>query len=143
MKNLTVYISYAHADRVLAQKLKSLLAAVGIDVSDPDDAYNPGDNYYKKLGEALERSDAIVFLLSPEAMGNILVQREIEYALSGDKFAHRLIPVVLRPTNDIPWILDEQSPIDLQSSGEALEDSLHMIVDRIQTIAGASCNAAN
>jgi hypothetical protein len=35
------------------------------------------------------------------------VRNEIEQALSSSRFRDRLVPVIVRPTKDIPWILRE------------------------------------
>jgi hypothetical protein len=47
----------------------------------------------------------MVVLLSPEATQSELVQREIDFALGSLQFKDRLVSVLVRPTEDIPWIL--------------------------------------
>jgi hypothetical protein len=47
----------------------------------------------------------MVVLLSPDSVKSDSVRREIAYALGNANYAGRLFPVLLRPTEDVPWIL--------------------------------------
>ena len=47
----------------------------------------------------------MIVLLSPEGVQSEWMRREIEYALGSRKYEGRLIPVMVRPTSDIPWVL--------------------------------------
>lgn len=49
----------------------------------------------------------MVVLLSPDSMKSEWVRGEIEYALGSRNYEGRLIPVLVRPTREIPWILRE------------------------------------
>jgi hypothetical protein len=46
-------------------------------------------------------------LLSPDSVASEWVRREIEFAISLPRFKDRLIPVLVRPTREVPWILQE------------------------------------
>jgi hypothetical protein len=65
----------------------------------------PGENLPLEVGKALQRSDAIVVLLSPDAVESQAVRSEIAYALASPKFEGRVIPVIVKPTKAIPWFL--------------------------------------
>jgi hypothetical protein len=102
---MKVFLSYASEDRELARQLGVKLAKAGLDTWDPAEALFPGDNWALRIGEALEDSEAMVVLISPDSVKSEWVQREIQYALGAPHFKGRLIPVMVRPTKDIPWIL--------------------------------------
>ena len=112
---MQVFLSYAAADEQYAEKLARELQKQ-LDPREFKVWYHgwellPGDNWAQKLGEALQESDAMVVLLSPASVRSEWVQREIQFALASENYAARLIPVLLRPTADIPWILEPMETI--------------------------------
>jgi hypothetical protein len=100
-----VFISYSGPDERWANRLRSAFAKLEIEVWDPASHIAPGENWGLKYGKALENSDAVVVLISPASVKSEWVRYEIQYALSSPQFRDRLIPVLVRPTDDIPWIL--------------------------------------
>ena len=102
---MKVFISHAASDRDLAKYVAAHLSEAGFDVWDPEEHLLPGDNLPLKVGEALEQADAMIVLVSPEAANSEWVRQEINYALASPKYAGRLLPVIVRETDDIPWIL--------------------------------------
>jgi len=108
---MSVYISYSGADEKLADHLRTALARQDIDVWNPASQIAPGENWGLKYGKALQDADAVIVLLSPDSVKSDFVRLEIEYALSSPQFRDRLIPVIVRPTEDIPWILRKQQVI--------------------------------
>src|ERR1043166_6640866 len=115
-----IFISYAHKDQKIAKELTSMLAAGGMKVWLADEQVLPRDNVSLEVGKALEQSDAMVVLLSPDAVASQNVRREIAYALSSPKFEQRLVPVMVKATKNIPWFLENLAPIRLS---EALNPS--------------------
>jgi hypothetical protein len=105
-----VFVSYALEDRDFAESLVEHLKTAGINVSDPLSQLAPGDNWPLEIGQALERSDAMVVLVSPASARSETVKRDIEYALSSKRFSGRLIPVIVRPAPKAPWILNRLHP---------------------------------
>lgn len=106
-----VFLSYARADTAQAHDLATRLRKAKIDVW-LDDEVAPGANWALEVGRALEEADAIVMLVSPDSVKSPWVQRELEYALTEPRFKDRLLPVVVRPTKDMPWVLSRMLPID-------------------------------
>ena len=47
----------------------------------------------------------MIVLVTPQGVNSEWVSREIEYAIGSRKYEGRLIPVMGRPTSDIPWVL--------------------------------------
>ncbi len=109
---MRIFLSYAQADRRFAQKLASLLRNQGLDVWDPATDVLPGDNWGLKIGDALEMSDAVVVILSPDSAKSVWVQHEIQFALGDPKKEGRLFPVLARRTTQLPWILKKLNVLD-------------------------------
>ncbi len=105
---MNVCLSHSHADKKWADILRAGLVADGFEVWNPVDDITPGLNWHLETGKALERSDAMIVLLSPDSVASPYVHSEIDYALSTSKFRGRLIPVLLKPTAEVPWILQQQ-----------------------------------
>ena len=115
---MKVFLSYAEADREAAKRLASHLEEAGHRVWYRDGALFPGENWALEIGKALDHSEAMVVLLSPQGMKSDWVRKEIEFALGASQYRGRLIPVMLKPTADIPWIL-KKLPIVRVNKGMA------------------------
>src|SRR6266446_4006827 len=63
-----VFLSYSAEDRKVARALASRLAEAGFETWDPAAALFPGDNWALRIGQALQESDAMVVLVSPDSM---------------------------------------------------------------------------
>jgi hypothetical protein len=102
---MKVFISHAAKDRQFADKLARTLTEHGLTVVYPVSDLLPGDNWLLKVSRALNEANAMVVLLSPDAVASPGVLSEIEHAISSSRFRGRLVPVMLRRTTDYPWIL--------------------------------------
>jgi hypothetical protein len=102
---MRVFLSYSPADERFAKQLALELTQRGCDVWDPRAELFAGDNWAEQIGQALKQSKAMVVLLSPDSVNSDWVRREIEYALGDPNYAGRLFPVLVRPTEEVPWIL--------------------------------------
>ncbi len=100
-----VFLSYANADLAVARQVAAQLENTGHQVWFAEDDVT-GKNFALEAGKALDKSDAMVVLISPESMKSSWVRREIDFAMSTPKYRGRLIPVIVKPTPDIPWILE-------------------------------------
>jgi hypothetical protein len=120
---MQVFVSYSPRDKAFAREIQNHLAVEGIKVW-RDDRVMPGDNWALAVGAALERSNAMVVLLSPDAMSCDMVRRDIEYALTQIRFRFRLISVLLRPTRHIPWILRQLTFIESRPSPKGALDQI-------------------
>ena len=109
---MRLFISHAAKDAGLAQSLRAQLKREKIEVLDPESDLVKG-NIHLAIGRALERADAMVILLSPEALSSEWIRHELEYALGDQRFKGRLVPVLVRPTKDVPWILERLSVVDV------------------------------
>jgi hypothetical protein len=109
---MKVFISYAQSDLGAAQEIASALTKGKHDVWFDFEQVSPGENWAQKVAAGLEGADAIVRVISPEAMKSKWIRADIDYALTSSKYAGRLIPVMVKATKDFPWILRELNLID-------------------------------
>jgi hypothetical protein len=101
-----VFLSYNYADRRIAEQIAQRLAAAGYRIANGEDVVEPGENWFKVAGNALDRSDAIVFFLSPAALRSRSTSLELEFALGAKRLKHRVIPVLIdTDLGDVPWII--------------------------------------
>jgi hypothetical protein len=119
---MNVFISYAHEDAKWADSIRQVLReskeTSRFEVWNRELELQPGENWALKLGKALEASDAMVVLLSPQSVKSPFVRQEIDFALTQPKFRDRLISVMVKPTRDIPWILRTLPFIDATGGKE-------------------------
>ena len=115
---MKVFISHAHTDEPLVKKVATVLEDAGLEVWDDTREIMPGDNWADKVAQALQDSDAMVILLTPDALRSRWVRRDIEYALGEQSYRKRVIPVLVGdpqefPREDVPWILRHLQMIKL------------------------------
>jgi len=124
-----VFLNYEAADREYAKDLAARLSDAGLDVFDPLDDTFPGDNWPLKVGQALQKANAMVVLLSPEAGRSELVRRGVQFATGSLKFRRRLVSVMVRPTRDFPPVLRQ---LPLVKAGKDRADAADQILGCLQ-----------
>jgi hypothetical protein len=62
----------------------------------------PGNDWLRQVSRALNRCDGMIVLVSPASMTSELVKREVEHALTSERFQDRLFPLIIRPTKHVP-----------------------------------------
>ena len=128
---MQIFLSYARSDEGFARTLSSQLEKRGFSVWSPSEEVLPGDNFWLRIGNALKKSKAMIVLLSPESMRSDHVRREIEYALGDPNYEGRLFPVLVRPTENIPWILRKIKTFDTGRNaakvGEIIANALEQV----------------
>lgn len=115
---MKVFVSHAHTDEPLARRVTAILERSGLEVRDPVREIMPGDDWAAVVSRALQESQAMVVLLTPDAMRSRWVLADIQYALGQVRFRGRLIPVVVGDpdrlkSEDVPWVLGRMKTIKL------------------------------
>ena len=115
---MQVFISHSQSDSPLAARVSEELRKTGLKVWDPRFNLLPGDNWAAEVGRALEESDAMVVLLTPNSISSPHVKAEMAYALGSKSYSNRLIPVAVGgreqlPQGEIPWIVRQLRWVDL------------------------------
>ena len=138
---MKVFISYADSDREVAQRMTQSLKADGLSVWSDEDEVFPGDNWAAKVAQGVEEADAIVALLTPEALHSRSVRSDINYALGKKALKDKLIPVWLSEEDvaqqeSFPWILRHLQMIQLPNS-EQHEAGFKRIAEALQAVPAA------
>ena len=115
---MKVFISYSHSDWPLAARVSEALRKAGLQVWDQEVNVLPGDNWAAQVGRALEESDAMVVLLTPNSISSPHVKADMAYALGSKNYKNRLVPVAVGgrerlPESQIPWIVKKLQWVDL------------------------------
>ena len=132
---MKVFISHAYTDEPFVRKVAAGLEKVGLEVWDATREILPGDNWAAKVARALEESEAMVVLFTPDALRSNWVSWEIQYALGEQSYRNRLISVIVGdpeelPKEDIPWILRRLQMIDMSEYDEE-EEGINQIAQAI------------
>jgi TIR domain len=102
---MKIFLSYARPDRDFAKEIVENLRETPHQVWFDEEHIGPGGSWAKQIEGALTSSKAMIVLVSPASMNSKEVRREIDHALLSKNFAHRVLPVYVEPTQDVPWFL--------------------------------------
>jgi hypothetical protein len=133
---MKIFISHASKDAPVARQLAQELKAAGHSVWIPENEVLPGDNWAKKVGQALEDSDLIVVLVTRHAFESQAVTRDIQYALTAEHIKGRLIPVFIgsetKTPSQMPWILEKLSPLRVKGKKRNWQE----VIEKVDALAG-------
>lgn len=139
---MKVFITHSHGNRPLVRQVVKTLKQAGLDVWDDEyDTYS-SDNWAKITGEALEQSDAMVVLVTPDALDSLIVHRDIAFALGNKKFAYRVVPVLVgvdrsEAWEKLGWIIHHLDPIIVPVS-DRQEEGIDQITHALQVLQAAA-----
>lgn len=94
-----VFLSHSGLDREFAEKIVKLLRRHGVPVWAGPSSIRGSQQWHDEIGDALERCDWFVILLSPNSIKSKWVKRELVFALDEDRYERSIIPVVIRAGN--------------------------------------------
>lgn len=102
-----IFLSHAHQDRRLATRLAETLRKHGIPTWHSERHIVGADQWVDQIGVALDRCDWFVVLLTPNAVASKWVKRELTYALDEDRYAGRIVPLLVRDCDyrNLAWPL--------------------------------------
>jgi len=115
--------NYYRDDRDLIRKITDELKRAGMDVWDDSVEVLPGDNWAQVTSQALEESQAMVVLLTPESADSKWLHWDIQFALGNVAYKNRLVPVLIGdpnkfPPESIPWVFKHLKVINLPDNGK-------------------------
>ena len=115
-----VFLSYSSLDQDFATKIAELLCRHGIPVWHGPTSIRGGEQWQDEIGDALERCDWFVILLSPNSMKSMWVKRELTFALEERRYDKCIVPVVIRLGNyrKLSWTLSARHFIDFTEDFE-------------------------
>ena len=135
---MKVFITHSHGNRPLVRQVVKTLKQAGLDVWDDEYDTYPSDNWAKVTGEALEQSDAMVVLITPDALDSLIVSRDIGFALSNIQFEYRVVPVLVGVEHSVAkkklgWIMHYLDPLILPVS-EGQEQGIDQIIHALKAL---------
>jgi hypothetical protein len=116
---MQVFLSYSRADESLAQQIAETLRSSGFKVWE-DSQILPGGDWAVQVSEALNDSEAMVVLLTPDGLKANSVHHNISFALGHQAYRERLISVLANSPNmsKVPWsALQFGKTVDLDKFG--------------------------
>src|SRR5258708_24293602 len=94
-----VFISHSSRDDKIVKAIGSTLRSCGVDVWDDARQLVPGDQLDPAITSALDKSRALIAVLSPRTINSKSVTKEIRYALDLQQqrrpAAYKVIPVMV------------------------------------------------
>lgn len=135
---MDVFISYDSRDYKVAEDVANQLRNEGLNVWLDEQELFPGDNWAAAIGDALERADAMVVLLTQNSTSSKQVANEVSYAVGAPRFKGRLIPVLVEDGGlefeEIrPWILRKFPVIKLSKTDpkQAISEITESLSDHV------------
>ena len=135
---MKVFITHSHGNRPLVRQVVRTLKQAGLDVWDEEYDTYPSDNWAKVTGKALEQSDAMVILVTPDALDSLIVHRDIGFALGNIRFEYRVIPVLVGVDLSVAkkkfgWIMHHLDPIIMPAS-DGQQEAIDQITHAVQAL---------
>lgn len=101
MAEYDVFVSYSHKDALFVQRLVGALEAQGIKAWYDSGELRVGEQFMRKIGDALEQSRYFLLVISPDYLASQWTSFELGVALSAASTKGvRVIPVLVR-TSDL------------------------------------------
>jgi hypothetical protein len=113
-----IFISYSRKDIGFARKLAGDLEKAGYTVWWDITDLRGGDDWVRVIPEAIETSDFVIVVLSPDSTVSEWVRKEYTQAISLRK---RIIPIMLRTTG-VPFALNTINYLDFTSESAYAEN---------------------
>lgn len=138
---MKVFLSHSSNDRDLIQKITDELTREGMEVWDDTREIYLSDNWAQMTSQALEESEAMVVLFTPESIDSKWIKWSIGFALGNISYDHRLVPVLVGdpdrfPEEDLPfpWIFENLKVINLPDHREN-DENIKQIAEVIKEAA--------
>ncbi len=94
---MSVFITHVEENRDTAEAISRGLQTAGFDTWFYESSSVPGPTYLLQVQDAIENADAVILVISPEALGSHQVAKEVEAAHELDR---PIIPVLQGITHD-------------------------------------------
>jgi hypothetical protein len=121
----SVFVSYAHVDSALANKIKGDLRRNGVSVW-IDERLKAGDLAWRKQLEiAIREQQNFLFLMTPKCVSSEYCQWELKTA---QELKKRIIPVLLAEETDVPESILEMQYIDFSKDYNRGMNSLVQVI---------------
>jgi len=119
---MQIFLTSAEADHQIATALARCLSKTGHRVIYPNEFLGEGDNWTLRIGQALEKSDAMIAVVSSRSRNSELFKHEVDFALGSEGFEGRLISVLVGRPRPFPWILKKLPVVRYNSRAENVDE---------------------
>src|ERR1044072_7344333 len=115
-----VFLCHSSVDWEIAEQIVALLRRHGIPVWYGPSSIRGAQQWLDEIGDALERCDWFVILVSPNSMKSKWVRRELHFALDEDQYDKSIVPVVIHAGNyrKVSWPFRSYQFIDFTEDFE-------------------------
>ena len=115
-----VFLSHSSMDRSVANGVADLLRRHTIPVWYSSTEILGAQQWHDEIGRALKRCDWFVVLLSPNSIVSPWVKRELMFALKEQRYADKIIPVLIKPCDpdQLSWTLSSLQVVNLTDDFE-------------------------
>jgi TIR domain len=109
-----VFLSHAHQDAVFVRRLAEDLRHHNVPVWFSERNIVGAQQWMDEIGQALDRCDWLIVVLTPAAVASIWVKREVGFALNEQRYGDRVIPLLLKKCvpKKLAWPLATIQTID-------------------------------
>jgi hypothetical protein len=113
-----IFLSHASRDRRFATRLASVLRRARLTTWYSKTSIVGAQQWHDEIGEALERCDWFIVVLSPAAVRSPWVKRELLRALNLPRYADRIVPLLHKDCKwqSLSWTLDAIQMVDFTES---------------------------
>jgi TIR domain len=109
-----LFLSHASPDRSFVNKLATFLKKRKIPFWYSKRNLLGAQQWHDEIGKALRSCDWFLLVLSPAAVKSKWVKRELMYALRGDRYENRIIPLLYKSCDEenLSWTLAGLQRVD-------------------------------
>jgi hypothetical protein len=128
-----VFLSYAVEDRTVARQIADALQQQGVRVFFDETALVAGTDFRKELTQALEKSAAVVAVLSDNSTRSTWVEQELQLALHN---VPHVFPVLLDPAGRGTWVwplVSHLVPLQMRQEPAARQQDLELLAKAVAT----------
>lgn len=131
---MKVFISHTNEDAQIAKEIRNYLAHSDIDVFDDKTDISTGSNLASSINEAIDASDAVLFIISKNTDKSRWVHQEMSLAISNKLKGKsvKLIPVVVEKNSEIPFFLKDYLYLDM-SRGQDFDTAMSRLIDGLRS----------
>ncbi|BFM06941.1 toll/interleukin-1 receptor domain-containing protein [Halioxenophilus aromaticivorans] len=131
---MKVFISHTNEDAHIAIKIRNYLVHSDIDVFDDKADISMGSNLASSINEAIDASDAVLFIISRNTDKSRWVHQEMSLAISNklNGKSVKLIPIVVEKNSEIPFFLKDYLYLDL-SRGQDFETGMSRLIEGLRS----------
>lgn len=129
---MDVFLSYAAADRRMADRLASDLAKKGLSVWTDREQLRPGANIVESITKAIQGTSNFIVLVSSKTANSPWLSSELAVALAskGERPGRRIIPAIVEAGTELPPFLRTFQALDL-STEDSYKKNLPLLVDSL------------